>query len=380
MNKPKSIYLRNIKQQKYFQTRGRRAYLILGALALLVAIILSGCAGGAGSQASSWPGVSVNEDTAYVAYNQHVYAVDLNSGIEKWRYPKEADNSITFYAPPALTPDGQLIVGGYNNILYSLDPESGQEKWTFSDATSRYIGSALVSERGIFSPNADSQLYALDLNGQPSWKFTTQEANWAQPTADEDCTCIYLSSMDHQLYSIDSENGSQIWKTEPLGGSIVGSPALSSDGVLYTGTFINEILAIDASNGNVIWRFPTDNWVWGGPQVYDGIVYAGDLSGNLYAIDATNGTAIWKIQPDSAITESPLITEDAIYISTESGTLYSVNHNGATRWSKELGKSLQSSPVQAGEKILVAPTGGDELLIALDVNGNQVWTFTPEQK
>jgi outer membrane protein assembly factor BamB len=379
MNKTKSNHPKNIDHQNYFQKRRGRVPLALGALTILVAIILSGCAGGAGAQASSWPGVSVYGDMAFISNNQHVYAVDTNSGLEKWRFPNEGDNNITFYAPPTLTSDGQLIVGGYNNILYSLDPETGQEKWTFSEATDRYIGSVLETEQGIFAPNADAQLYALDFDGRPSWTFTTQEPNWAQPTDGENCSCIYLTSMDHKLYSLDSEYGSLIWETEPLGGSIVGSPALSSEGVLYTGTFVNEVLAIDASNGNVLWNFPTENWVWGSPQVYDGIVYSGDLSGNLYAIDATNGTPVWEIQPNGAITESPLVTEEAIYIATESGTLYSVNHNGATRWSKELGRSLQSSPVQAGEKILVAPTGGDEILIALDVNGNQIWTFAPAQ-
>ncbi len=347
---------------------------------LISAFILSGCAGGAATAASSWPGVSVDQDIAYVAYNQHVYAVDINTGLEKWRFPAEGNNNTTFYAPPALSPDNQLIVGGYNNTLYSLNPETGQESWTFTDATDRYIGSALVTEKGIYAPNANATLYALDTTGKLQWQFTTDEPQWAQPTSDPDCTCIYLSSMDHRIYSIDSQDSSLNWQTEPLGGSIVGSPMLSSEDVLYTGTFNSEILALDASNGQILWRSTTGNWVWGGPKLYDGIIYAGDLDGNFYALNADDGTVAWQIQPDAAITESPLITDEAIYISTESGTLYSVNHNGATRWTKEIGTSLHSSPVSAGDKILVAPTGGDELLIALDTNGNQLWTFIPENQ
>ncbi len=102
--------------------------LILVILTLIVLTIsLSACTGGQ-ALASGWPGIAADNETAYVAFNTHIYAVNLTNGLELWRYPQEADNNITFYAAPSLTEDGQVIAGGYDNILYSLDAKTGQVK------------------------------------------------------------------------------------------------------------------------------------------------------------------------------------------------------------------------------------------------------------
>ena len=142
------------------------------------------------------------------------------TGTEIWRYPNGApDPKKTFYAQPVLTPDGQLIVGGFDHILYSLDPNTGNVNWTFEGATDRYIGAALVTDQGIFAPNADGNLYALDFKKNLLWTFKSQEPLWAQPATDQSCECIYVSSMDHVLYSLNSSDGGILWKTESLGGA-----------------------------------------------------------------------------------------------------------------------------------------------------------------
>ena len=136
-----------------------------------ITVTLSACSGGA-TTASSWPGLTVDDQYAYVAYNTQVYAVDLVNGSERWRYPAEPDNNITFYSDPSLSQDGQLIVGGYDYVLYSLDAESGVQIWNFSAAENRYIASSLVQEENIFAPAADENLYSLDLNGRLQWVFS----------------------------------------------------------------------------------------------------------------------------------------------------------------------------------------------------------------
>jgi outer membrane protein assembly factor BamB len=83
--------------------------------------------------------------------------------------------------------------------------------------------------------------------------------------------------MDHVLYSINSSDGSMIWKTESLGGALVGTPTLDGQDVLYVGTFGNELLAINRQDGAILWRTPTDYWIWSGPALDDGILYFGDL-------------------------------------------------------------------------------------------------------
>jgi outer membrane protein assembly factor BamB len=277
-----------------------------------------------------------------------------------------------------------LLVGGYDRVLYSLDPKNGKENgtgnWPFKEAKNHYVGSPLVSDAGIFAPNADDHLYALDLKGNLRWPFQTQGAQWAAPVTNPGCECVYLPSMDHRLYAIDAQTGKTKWQTDDLGGSMVGTPAYSPEGVLYIGTFNSEMLAVNAENGGILWQKPTDGWVWGGPVLKEGKLYYGDLSGSFYAMEAATGAVAWKIKPDGPIAQSPLLAEEAIYFTTQAGSVYAIDYAGNIRWNKTIGGKLYTSPALAGDKILVAPTGLDAYLIALDTNGAQVWQFIPEKK
>jgi outer membrane protein assembly factor BamB len=347
---------------------------------LLLASLLSACTGGAGI-ATSWPGLAVDEDTAYLAFNTQVYAINISNGSEKWRYPAEPNNQVSFYANPAISPDGQLIVGGYNNVLYSLNPENGQLNWEFTGAQRKYVAGPLAVEQGIFAPNADMALYALGVDGSLRWSFKTEGENWAQPTTDPACQCIYLTSMDHRVYALEPADGSLLWKTDDLGGAIVGTPTLSDEGILYIGTFGSKLLALDSRNGSIIWESPTEGWIWSGPALSGGRLYVGDLDGNFYAFNAADGQEIWRLnsdQLDGSISGTPLVIEDRIYVTSELGTLYTLDTSGKEFLPPQTfeGK-LYSAPVLAGDKILVTSNQADQFLVAISLDGARQWSFPP---
>jgi len=353
--------------------------LIIGLVAL--GLILSACVGGAG-QNISWPGLTVdpNSEVAYLANGQHVYAVNLANCSEKWHFPQEGNNKVTFYAAPALTEDGQLIVGGYDGVLYSLNPDNGQQNWKFEGSEDRYVASPLANGEITFAPSSDTTLYTLDLNGIPQWPFSTEEALWGEPTTDGET--VFLPGMDHYVYALDAKTGRQIWQTESLGGSVAGNPTLSPDGQLFVGTYGNELLSLDSENGQILWRMPASNWVWSGPAQEGETLFVGDVDGNFYSVNADSGSIQWKIQPDpdndSAIVEKPIVLNEIVYFTAENGTLYAVDAaNGNPVWSREVGGKLFAGPKAAGETILVAPMGIDELLVAFDSNGNQKCIFVP---
>lgn len=345
------------------------------AVLLLASLALSAC--GSRFGASSWPGITVDPqgETAYLAYNQHVYALNVADGQEQWRFPVEANTRITFYAAPQLTEDGQLLLAGYDKMLYSVDPgNDGNLNWQF-EGGDRFVGSPLSTSDAIYAPNTDHRLYALSLQGELQWTFSSQEPQWAQPASDGQA--LYLTSMDHFLYSLDM-NGQQLWKQD-LGGTIVGRPALSEDGTLYVGTFNNEVLAVNSQNGHIEWRAATQGWVWGSPALAEGMVLAGDLEGQLYAFDVASGDQLWKVSADGAITGTPLVADGQLYIGTENGKLLSLTLDGQIRWTQTVEEGqLYGSPQAAGDLILVGVVGTDPILMAYDTNGNVVWSFIPE--
>jgi outer membrane protein assembly factor BamB len=358
----------------------KQKLLTLSLLVIGLALFTAGC----GAQPTlSWPGVTVDGNTAYVAYNQYVYAVDLDSGQSRWQFPQESKTPNSFYAPPILTSDGQLLVSGYNKTLYSLSPETGTQNWVYAESPYRYIAAPLEANGTIFAPTSGPMVYGLDLSGKLRWTFKTDTTGgqWAQPVVNEPCTCIFVSSMDHHIYAIDAENGGQKWKSEDLGGSVVGTAAWDENGTLYVGTFASEMLSINAETASINWRFKTDGWVWAGPALLDGRLYFGDLKGSFYAVNATDGSIVWRIQPDGPIAGTPLIKDDTIYFTTESGSVYAVDMNGNTKanWPVVLGGKLYAAPLDGGDVILVAPNNLPQTLIALDPGGAILWKFPPEQ-
>jgi outer membrane protein assembly factor BamB len=377
------------KLHRLHDQRMKISRLLPLTLLLLLAIPLSACVGGA-SAATSWPGVSVNESqqSAYLAYNQQIYAINLQNGTEKWRFPEKADSKMTFFAAPVLTVDGRLVAAGYDHVLHLLDPQNnGQEvhvgNWPFAGAENRYIASPLVVGENIYAPNSDATLYALDKDANLLWKFKAKQPLWATPASDGQT--IYLPSMDHHIYALDAQSGNLLWQTEDLGGAVVGRPTLGADGVLYAGTFGHEMVALDTHNGQVLWSFPTQGWVWGGPALDGNSLYFGDLDGAFYAVNAGDKSVLWQHPPEAesslAISDTPLVLQGVVYYTSEDGTLYAVNAaNGQQVWKQALGGKLYGSPVLSGDLILAAPVGADALLVALDTNGAQKWTYTPPKQ
>jgi len=367
-------------------------FLLFGFLLVLTASFLSGCTAGA-SLPSGWPGLLVDQNTGYLSGNTFVYAINLENGSLKWKYPADkADKAKSFFAAPVMTEDGkQLIVGGYDKVLYSLDPNLGTVLWTFppmdadgkpveGGANDRYIASPLVTAQGIFAPNADGFLYALDLNGNQLWPpFQNTQPLWAQPVTDGKCNCLYISSMDHHLYAVDAATGTQIWQSQDLGAAVVAAPTYDENGTLFVGTFGNEMLALDSSNGNIQWRASTTDWVWSSAPQQDGSIYFGDIQekqGTFYAL-TTSGNAKWNKLTDGAITGTPLLTKDQIFFGTENGSIFAMDLEGNPAWNTTVSGRVYSPILASGDTLYVTPSDGDALLIAMTNTGSIKWSFIP---
>ena len=353
----------------------KRRYLLLLVIA---AWALSGCSGGA-LTATSWPGVTAADETVYVAFGPHVYAISAADGRLDWQYPDEADNNLTFFAAPALADDGsRLVAGAYNNTLYYLDAETGGlAEWTFSDASNRYIGNPLVLDDRIFAPNADGKLYALDLDAAPLWPahFQTGEPIWAAPAVNGET--IYIAALDHTIHAIDAASGQARWSVE-LETATTSAPTYA-EGTLYVGTFGNKIIAMDTGSGDVRWEYETRDWVWASTAYADGVLYGGDIAGNFYALNAATGEPVWNFTADGGIYGGPLVLDGRIYFGTVNGQFYALTDEGDLDWSLSLSGKVYGPPVYNGEYIFIATIEGEDLLTAIDLNGTARWRFTPEE-
>jgi outer membrane protein assembly factor BamB len=354
-------------------------YFILIAVLLLLVGVISGCA--SGMSPSSWPGVRADGNNAYIAAGPYVYAVNLQTGAEVWRYPAKAATSTPFYATPALTLDGQqLIVGSFDHKLYTLDPKTGAGKVLFDQAKDRWIGGVLVTTDTIYAPNADYNLYALTLNGTSKWvaPFQADQSIWGTPVTDG--TNVYFGTLGRHIYAVNAQTGKQVW-VQIVKGAILGSPVLVAANTLYVGTNDGVLLSLNTSNGKVINQEKSSSWIWSGP-VQDGInVYVGDASGMLHAYPLTSTGNAWTQQLTGAIVGSSLIDGTTIITGTEAGNVYFMDNTGKNVHPVAIAGKIYATPAvastTAGNLILVAPTGGTSTLVALNQDGATQWSFTP---
>jgi outer membrane protein assembly factor BamB len=349
-------------------------YLILIVLLVALAIVLGGCA--TGLAASSWPGITSDADNAYIAGGPYVYAVNLQTGVEVWRFPAKAATATPYYAIPMLTPDGQLIVGSFDHKLYSLNPKSGAENWRFEQARDRWIGGVLVTSDTIYATNADYSLYALTFTGTLKWvaPFRADQAIWGSPVSDG--TNVYFGTLGRHVYAVNAQTGKQTW-VQTVDGAILGSPVVGLNNSLYVGTYGGVLVSLNTRNGEIIQQETTSSWIWSGPAQDGTNVYVGDANGMFYAFPMTGNGQPWTQQLNGTIVGTPLVTSNSIVVGTESGNVYFIDNTGQTIRPVSVAGKIHATPAAAGTLVLVAPTDGDALLVALDQSGATKWSFTP---
>jgi len=355
----------------------KKKYLFLIGLLLPLAVVLSGCA--AGLTASSWPAMTADAKNAYLAGGPYVYAVNLQTGAQVWRFPSSSSAGNPFYATPVLTPDGQLIVGGFDKKLYSLNPQTGQSTWQFTGAHDRWFGGVLAVNNMIYAPNADYNLYALDLKGQLQWAFSADQSIWGAPVSDG--TNIYFGTLGRKVYAVDAKTGKQVWM-QVLDGAVLGSPVMGSANDLFVGTYGGTLYALNTADGKTLWSKRASSWIWAGP-VSDGTnLYVGDANGKLIAYPVSGSTKLWEQDLNGAIVGSPCICDGKIVVGTEAGTVYFIDPTGKILQTITLSTTMKvyATPAAAGTLALVAPTSStstDPVLVALDAAGATKWSFIP---
>jgi len=97
----------------------------------------------------------------------------------------------------------------------------------------------------------------------------------------------------------------------------------------------------------------------------------------LYAFPMTGTGQPWSQQLNGAIIGSPLVSGKTIIVGTESGNVYFMDNTGQNLRPVSVSGNIEANLVAAGSLILVAPTGGDNPLVALDPTGAIKWKFAP---
>lgn len=377
-------------------------------LAPILALVLTGCSGRRFAS-TSWPGVAVDGNLAYLAFNQEVFALDPGVQRHEWSFPSSPDaKSPAYYGAPAVT-DGVLVVGGYDNVLYGIDRVTRAVRWNFNRATGLYIGSPVVFGGRVFAATAGNELYALDLEeldrlgwvekadesrrvreqAAVIWEFSARHGIWSAPLVTTDT--LYVTSLDHHVYALETDTGREMWATE-LPGAMAGSPVLSDDGeTLYVGNFDHHLYALDASSGQQRWQVKGNGWIWGRPVLAGEKLFFGDLAGYLHCVQPGTGEVLWQEQVADAIRGEPVFDQASgrLYVTgrrvanpgnvSTRGTILALEAESyRILWEQATTEAIYTSPALLDEMLLVAPAQGTVLLQVYSAEtGVKQWEFAP---
>jgi outer membrane protein assembly factor BamB len=185
-----------------------------------------------------------------------VVCLNAETGEELWRcktpYPA--------FGAPAVTPDGQMIVAGMGNgDMINVHPQPAGEVW------------------------------GIDLNGKPLWKFKASETILGTIAIDapfgnnpDKGYYAYFGSRDNYLYCVNTKDGSLVRKWDARA-PIVTSPAVGKEYV-YVVTASGELYALDKLRLSPVWSFSLGSTSMSSPTVANGHVYVGTDTDGLKCV------------------------------------------------------------------------------------------------
>jgi len=389
------------------------------AVIILIAVMLSACGGGP-PPATSWSGLIVSGETAYLAATDRIYAIDTNrktpnSNRLLWSFPPLDQNAtVTFHGQPALSEDGALFAGSDSltgqGAIIALDTtqiiealsegttvrKTAKPQWSYppddkTPSPGSIFGGVTYDGASIYAATNDGRVFSFDAaTGAPHWVFTATQRIWSSPVVSG--SMVYAAAQDHNLYALNAATGRPVWNA-PFKASalLAGTPTVYGN-TIYVGSIDQKVYAVNAADGTPKWPqpFEAQGWVWDGPILFDNVLYFGDLSGNFYAL-SREGTPVWTqpLKLDGGIRAQPLVTPDTLYVPTLARKLYAIDRaTQAIKWTftaEHDGEQLMTTPVLVGDLILVAPvpSGGSPVrLYAVDAeSGNLVWRYpAPESQ
>jgi outer membrane protein assembly factor BamB len=299
----------------------------------------------------------VYKDTVFVgAYDNNLWAIDIESGQLRWNFAAEGGISTT---PDVAGDEHLVIIGSDDYSLYAVDIRSGRSSWSLATqgpvrssptiahghvfvgsddgrfyavrlATGRVAWKydagvpircqPTVTEELIIFGSESGDVYALDLSGQLKWRFKTKRAVMSSPLVYEGL--VYCGSFDFHMYAIDIKNGWSVWRYR-TGRPIMSSPIVAED-MLYFGSTDGYLYAIDASSSRDRWKFKTENQITSSPAYADGKIYIGSIDQKIYCVDARKGKELWSFQTNGPISGSPFIADGVVYVGSNDQYLYAL--------------------------------------------------------
>lgn len=388
----------------------KKKHLFISILLILLGtLVMTGCGGNSAlSNASSWPGLTASEEDGVVYVSHGAVVEAVQDGKRLWFYPNNPDDRTreTFYAAPTVQ-GSELIVGSYLNRVHVLNKEDGSliTVVPLTDSKHKILDKILVTgniDTSLVS-SSDSTLYGVllsdpDKRGEVVFSTKLSSEIWSSALRIPFRDLIYVATLDDKIHLLSGQLEGKSLKTIETNGAVMDG-FVSWDGgdggdgaAVYFSTLGGTVEAIDADrleidpNGNLVdsslaiqTLITSENEFWAAPLVTAEMVMAVDMKGNVFAV-TPKGEELWTRKNafgESArvIARPVLLPTGEVLIVSGNGDMKIFDAEGKISYERSVGATVHSTPVIAGESIVLATTDGTELLKAYTFDLKEAWTF-----
>jgi outer membrane protein assembly factor BamB len=198
---------------------------------------------------------------------------------------------------------------------------------------------------------------------------------------------VYVGSMDSNMYALDANSGSVVWKTTTVG-PIENSPSVSDGAVFFTshGPTTGVLYKLDAASGSVIWTRPIPyvpvfvggTELMGSTSVADGMVFTSSNVITYYAVSEATGEILWDFTNKDAgefIYNAPIYVNGQVIL-IDKFNIASLNAaTGKVVWSFYTGDELYVAPTYADGKVYDVTSQRHIFVLDATKNGEKLETM-----
>ena len=255
--------------------------------------------------------------------------------------------------------DGLVLFGTSEGHFVALDTATGDERWRVQlmgpiRGTANYLPGDPARVYIIEQPTG--VLHCIDpKTGAVLWKGEGPERCDGSPSVS--AGAIAFGSCAAALHVFDPATGKLLDNIKIDKDSQVAGGVAQDGGFLFSGCRSGKVMRVDVKAAKIVWtNKQSESEVYTTPAVNDAWVIAASNDGKVYAIDRADGKGKWDFDTKGSPT-SPVIAGDKVVVAAD-GELFLLRlADGATLWSLKISDEI-TAPAVAGDMILVGSEDG----------------------
>lgn len=261
--------------------------------------------------------------------------LDLKSGLQKWTIKSPR----IFVGKPTVE-QGDIYVASSSEFL-KIEAATGRVIWRTALPKSYSQGAPTIAGDKVLFGVWDTNLYCLNKdNGSLIWKWnngkTAELLSPGNVKSQVIGNTVYLVAPDRYMTAIDLNTGRTLWRDNSY--KVRESMGISTDGkTIYAKTMDGELLAVRANDKQFekLWLLDTGLGYEHNPcpiVEFNGVIYLGSRKGEVVLVDAITGKMVAKEKIGNSSVNSFTIdsAQEMVWCSLIEGSIFKLQTNPIT--------------------------------------------------